>query len=88
MARCENCGCGMSGGFCSNCHEEVFIAEQYSELGEDVPTSIQQKANEQINDPERIKQASKIRKKEQSERDRKNREYFDEESEAEKMTCR
>lgn len=88
MARCENCGCGMSGGFCSNCHEEVFIAEQYSELGQDVPESIAQKANEQINDPERKKQADKIRKKEQAERDRKNREYFDEESEAEKMTCR
>lgn len=52
----------MSGGFCSNCHEEVFIAEQYSELGEDIPQSIADKANEHINDEDRIKQANKIRK--------------------------
>ena len=64
MAKCENCGCGMDGGFCSNCHEEVFIAEQYSELGQDVPPSIMQKVNEHINDDSRIKQVNKIRKAE------------------------
>lgn len=51
----------MSGGFCSNCHEEVFIVEQYSELGEDVPTSIQNKANEHINSEDRIKLVKKQR---------------------------
>ena len=60
----------MSGGFCSNCHEEVFIAEQYSELGMDVPLSIAQKADEQINDPDRIEQAAKMRNAEQSKREK------------------
>jgi len=62
MARCENCGCGMSGGFCSNCHEEVFIAEQYTDLGQEVPLSIAQKVTEHINDEDRIEQAGHIRK--------------------------
>ena len=51
----------MSGGFCSNCHEEVFIAEQYSEMGMEVPPSIAQKASEQMNDPDRLRHAEKIR---------------------------
>ncbi len=59
--RCEDCGCGMSGGFCSNCHEEVFIAEQYSDLGEDIPLSIHEKMVEHINDENRIEQAKKFR---------------------------
>jgi len=61
MNKCEDCGCGMSGGFCSNCHEEVFIAEQYIELGEDVPLSINNKANEHINNKSRIEQAEQQR---------------------------
>jgi hypothetical protein len=44
----------MSGGFCSNCHEEVFIAEQYSDLGMDVPEAIAQAASEQMSDPGRM----------------------------------
>lgn len=69
--RCEDCGCGMSGGFCSNCHEEVFIAEQYSDLGEEVPLSIAQKASEHINNENRIEQADRIRNSEaQGRRDR------------------
>ncbi len=78
MAKCENCGCGMSGGFCSNCHEEVFIAEQYSELGEEIPIEIAKKANEQISDPDRIIQAEKIRKSETRKRKKKEMEYFGE----------
>ena len=54
----------MSGGFCSNCHEEVFIAEQYSELGQDVPESIAKKASEQIDDPDRIDMVDRMRKSE------------------------
>jgi hypothetical protein len=68
MARCEDCGCGMSGGFCSNCHEEVFIAEQYSEQGMEVPEAIAKKASEQIDDENRIEQANKIRKSEAKKR--------------------
>lgn len=37
MARCENCGTGMSGGFCPNCDEEVFIADQYRDLEMPLP---------------------------------------------------
>lgn len=31
MSRCENCGCGMSSGLCSNCDEEAYIMENQSE---------------------------------------------------------
>ena len=34
---CEDCGCRVYGGFCTNCHEEVFIAEQYYEDGLPLP---------------------------------------------------
>ena len=68
MARCEDCGCEMDGGFCPNCHEEVFIAAQYSEIGECVPESIAKKAREQVMDPSRIKQAKKIREAESAKR--------------------
>lgn len=37
---CEDCGCRMYGGFCTNCDEEVFIAGQYREDGESVPQLI------------------------------------------------
>jgi hypothetical protein len=49
MARtyCEDCGCVMYNGFCTNCHEEVYIEEQYYDIGEDCPDSIYEKAEEQ-----------------------------------------
>ena len=25
MSRCLDCGCGMDGGICSNCHEALYI---------------------------------------------------------------
>jgi hypothetical protein len=78
MAKCEDCGCSMDGGFCSNCHEEVFIAEQYSELGEQVPASIAIKANEHINNESRIEQADKIRSQESGERREKHFEMYGE----------
>jgi hypothetical protein len=43
----------MDGGFCTNCNEEVFIAEQYRELNEPVPESILQKEEEQVANPAR-----------------------------------
>jgi len=78
MARCENCGCGMSGGFCSNCHEEVFIAEQYSEMGEDVPASIAEAANKHMSDPNRLWQAAKIRAAEAQQREQASKEFWGE----------
>jgi len=34
---CENCGCRVYHGACTNCDEEVFIADQYSEQGMKLP---------------------------------------------------
>jgi hypothetical protein len=76
MSRCENCGCGMSGGFCSNCHEEIFIAEQYGELGMDVPQTIAHKASEHINDPDRVRQAEKIRQQEERAREEASEDFW------------
>lgn len=44
---CEDCGCQIFGGHCVNCHEETFMAEQYMDLDEEVPLSIQKKVLEQ-----------------------------------------
>lgn len=33
MNYCPDCGCKMYNGACTNCHEEIYIAEQYNELG-------------------------------------------------------
>ena len=44
---CEDCGTKLSGGFCPNCHEETFIAEQYRDLGKEVPEGIVKKEAEQ-----------------------------------------
>jgi hypothetical protein len=37
---CENCGARVYGGFCVNCHEEIFIAEQYERDGEAIPDAL------------------------------------------------
>lgn len=39
MNTCPDCGCRMYNGVCTNCHEEVYIAEQYTELGMSIPES-------------------------------------------------
>ena len=46
---CDDCGCRMYGGFCTNCDEDHFIAEQYREDGESVPQLIADAESEQIN---------------------------------------
>lgn len=46
MNYCEDCGCKMYNGFCTNCHEEVFIEEQYIGLDEEIPNEIHEKSNE------------------------------------------
>jgi hypothetical protein len=30
---CENCGCAEYNGVCTNCHESLYILQQYDELG-------------------------------------------------------
>lgn len=47
-ACCEDCGTRMYGGFCPNCDEEHFIADQYRYLGESVPQSIADSEREQL----------------------------------------
>jgi predicted ATP-dependent serine protease len=37
MNYCENCGCKMYNGRCTNCHEELYILDQYYELGMVLP---------------------------------------------------
>ena len=29
---CEDCGCKVYSGRCNNCHEELYILDQYNEL--------------------------------------------------------
>ena len=66
----------MDGGFCSNCHEEVFIAEQYAEMGMDTPPTILEKVSEHINDPDRVRQAEYIRNVEQRAREKATEEFW------------
>lgn len=40
MNTCEDCGCKVYSGSCVNCNEEVFIEQQYYELGDIFPDSI------------------------------------------------
>ena len=46
-------------------------------MGMNVPLSITQKASEQMNDPDRIKQAKKIRNADAKERERVTKEMYD-----------
>lgn len=40
MTHCDDCGEKVYGGYCTNCHEEVFIADQYERSGEPVPDAL------------------------------------------------
>ena len=47
---CENCGCKMYSGKCTNCHEELYILDQYDELNMEYPdedSAFMQKVREQ-----------------------------------------
>lgn len=45
---CENCGCLLSGGICSNCQEELYIIENQSEyIEKPLSEEFMRKANEQ-----------------------------------------
>lgn len=43
---CEDCGCRKYDGACINCHEEIYIEQQYIDLNMAIPKSILDKANE------------------------------------------
>lgn len=44
MKSCENCGEKVYDGACVNCHEEIYIEQQYHDLNMPVPESIEQTA--------------------------------------------
>ena len=46
MSYCDNCGCKVYNGACTNCHEAVYIQEQYIDLEMEVPDSITKKVAE------------------------------------------
>ena len=37
MDSCNDCGCRKYNGACTNCHEEIYIAQQYYENGDPLP---------------------------------------------------
>jgi len=37
MTYCENCGCKVFSGRCTNCHEELYILNQYYEQDMKLP---------------------------------------------------
>jgi len=43
MKTCENCGCKVYNGYCTNCNEEHFIEEQYMENNDYIPDIIYKK---------------------------------------------
>ena len=45
MSYCPDCGCKMYNGVCTNCHEEMYIAEQYNELDMPIPDTVLFKCN-------------------------------------------
>lgn len=43
MNYCPDCGCKMYNGACTNCHEEIYIAEQYNELSMSMSPEFEEK---------------------------------------------
>lgn len=39
MEYCEDCGCKVFSGKCTNCHEELYIEEQYIDQDMKLPNS-------------------------------------------------
>jgi hypothetical protein len=37
MGYCSDCGCKKYNGACTNCHEEIYIAQQYHDNGDSLP---------------------------------------------------
>lgn len=37
MTYCEDCGCKVFNGRCTNCHEELYILDQYIEQDMELP---------------------------------------------------
>ena len=43
MSNCPDCGCKMYNGACVNCHEEVYIRDQYEDLGLEMSEEFREK---------------------------------------------
>ena len=43
MNICPDCGCKMYNGVCTNCHEEMYIEDQYIELDMPISNDFQEK---------------------------------------------
>lgn len=56
MAYCENCGCKSYNGACINCHEEIYIENQYLNNNDDVPDLIFEAARAQEKKIKHMKQ--------------------------------
>jgi len=52
---CENCGSKSYNGACTNCHEEIYIEQQYIELDMPMAPAIEEKANDHRREIERAK---------------------------------
>jgi len=39
VSYCEDCGCKVFNGHCVNCHEELYIQDQYIEQGIPLPAN-------------------------------------------------
>lgn len=44
---CDDCGERVYNGACTNCHEEIYIEEQYIDLEMPIPKQISEVANRQ-----------------------------------------
>lgn len=42
---CKDCGCKVYSGACTNCHEEIYIEQQYNSCYLPVPKIIKEKAD-------------------------------------------
>ena len=52
---CEDCGCKVYSGACTNCHEEIYIEQQYYELYEPLPNLIKDKASKHREQIKKVK---------------------------------
>ena len=58
MNYCPDCGCKVYSSGCVNCHEEIYIAEQYDELDMPMSEEFMQLCNEKSIDFKSKKKAN------------------------------
>ena len=45
MSHCEDCGCRVYNAACTNCHESIYIEQQYADLDMETPGLISREAS-------------------------------------------